>query len=468
MNYSAIALYFFVIFLISVFAKKKTASSPLEYFIAGRSFGGLVLFFTLAATNFSAFFFLGFAGAAWKYGFGQYGIMAIGTSLVPFSFYFIGKKAWKLGKEKNYMTLPELVGGEFNSPLLRKLLLSVMVISTLPYIYTQALGGGIILSSVLGFDLVREGACLSVFLIGATVVLGGMRGTAWTDVFQGIFMTVAMAAAAFFVMKSLGGSSTAGQSAFSISPLHFSRPGPENFFTEVKWITLIMLWTFVNPLFPHIFSRFFAAKNTRALKTSVWLYPFLVGFLFLPPVLIGVWARGTLISFTSPDTVLPTMVETYAPKFIYILTMTGALAALMSTADSQLLSVSTMLAKDLFRTKNQIAVGKIFTFFICLAVCLMSLVGVSSQTAIFNFLVGTTFSALAAAFPSVFCALYFKRIGKIPVITSLVAGEITVIGIFFKLLPTFGIAEGIAAMVVSFFFLTFSYTLIKVIGKFFL
>ncbi len=463
MNYFSFALYFFVIFLISVFAMKKTASSPLEYFIAGRSFGGIVLFFTLTATNFSAFFFLGFAGAAWKYGFGQYGVMAVGTSLVPFSFYFIGKRAWKLGKDKNYMTLPELVGGEFKSPLLKKLLLSVMVVSTLPYLYTQALGGGIILSSVLGFDFVREGACLSVIIIGATVVLGGMRGTAWTDVFQGIFMTVAMAAAVFFVMKSLGGASAAGQSVFSISPDHFSRPGPENFFTETKWITLIMLWTFVNPLFPHIFTRFFAAKNTQAFKTSIWLYPLLVGFLFLPPVLIGVWARGVTISFASADAVLPTMVEVYAPRFIYILTMTGALAALMSTADSQLLSVSTMLAKDLFRTKNQIAAGKIFTFFICLAVCLMSLLGVSSQTAIFNFLVGTTFSALAAAFPAVFCALYFKRIGKIPVITSLLAGEITVIGLFFKVIPTMGITDGIASMAVSVFFLALSYAFMKTV-----
>ncbi|MBN1150257.1 sodium:solute symporter family protein [candidate division WOR-3 bacterium] len=465
MSYFIIALYILVIFFISALAKKKTSSSPFDYFIAGRSFGGAVLFFTLAATNFSAFFFLGFAGAAWKYGFGQYGVMAIGTSLVPFAFYFIGKKAWKLSKEKNYMTLPELVGGEFESPLLKKLFLTVLVISTLPYLYTQALGGGIILSSILGFDFVREGACISIFLVGITVVLGGMRGTAWTDVFQGVFMTVAIVTAMIFVAKSLGGFQNAGNSAYLISPSHFSRPGPENFFTGQKWITLIILWTFVNPVFPHIFTRFFAAKNIQALKTSLWLYPLLVGVLFLPPVLIGVWARGTSITFSSPDSVLPAMVENFAPNFIYALTMTGALAALMSTADSQLLSVSTMLAKDLIKTKNEIALGKIFTILICVAVCGMSWAGMSSKTAIFNFLVGTTFSALAAAFPAVFCALYFKSVGRITALISLITGEAAVVGIFFKFIPTMGMADGVAAGSVSVFFLLFSLAVKKIAGK---
>ncbi|MBN2363808.1 sodium:solute symporter family protein [candidate division WOR-3 bacterium] len=463
MIYFTVAVYLTALGIISTVAKIKTKNSPVDYFLAGRSFGSIVLFFTITATNFSAFFFLGFAGAAWKYGFGQYGIMGIGTALVPVSFYFVGKKAWELGKSRNYITLPELAGGELKSPLLKKLLLGVMVISTLPYLYTQALGAGIIMSSAFGFDCVKEGACLAVFFIGTTVILGGMRGTAWTDVFQGLFMTTAMAAALFFVARSLGGFSSAGQNAYTASPGHFSRPGPENYFTERRWLSLIILWSFVNPLFPQLFTRFYAAKNMRTFKTSLCLYPLLVSFLFLAPVLIGVWAKGTTFSFDSPDYVLPAMVHFLAPEWVYAFVMTGALAALMSTADSQLLSVSTMLAKDFVRFRNEILAGKILTFFICTSVSAMVLMGLSSDTAIFNFLIGTTFSALAAAFPAVICALYFNRAGKHAVICSLLAGEATVVLIFLKIIPTKGFADGVVAMSVSLSALFISIVLISLL-----
>jgi len=56
------------------------------------------LFLSMAATNFSAFTFFGFAGAAYKFGLGYYGIMAFGTGFMAISFYLIGRRAWQLGR----------------------------------------------------------------------------------------------------------------------------------------------------------------------------------------------------------------------------------------------------------------------------------------------------------------------------------------------------------------------------------
>ncbi len=93
-------IYFVALAIITAYAKKKTKNTPEDYFLASRGFGTIVLFFTLAATNFSAFSFLGFAGMAYKNGLGQYGIMALGTSFMAIMFYIIGKKVWELGKKK--------------------------------------------------------------------------------------------------------------------------------------------------------------------------------------------------------------------------------------------------------------------------------------------------------------------------------------------------------------------------------
>ena len=89
-------IYFCLLIIIGMFAYKKTKKTPEDFFLAGRTFGPVILFFSLAATNFSAFTFLGFAGNAYKTGFGQYGIMAFGTGIMAIMFYIIGRKVWIL------------------------------------------------------------------------------------------------------------------------------------------------------------------------------------------------------------------------------------------------------------------------------------------------------------------------------------------------------------------------------------
>ncbi|MBP1662428.1 MAG: panF, partial [Thermoplasmatales archaeon] len=120
--------YFSLLLLMGFIAYRKTKKTPEDYFIAGRSFGPLILFFSLAATNFSAFTFLGFAGNAYKIGLGQYGIMGFGTAFMALMFFIIGRKVWKLGKENRYITPPELIGDRFQSRSLRLLFMGVMVV----------------------------------------------------------------------------------------------------------------------------------------------------------------------------------------------------------------------------------------------------------------------------------------------------------------------------------------------------
>ncbi len=115
MEHVLFILYLTALIIVGVIASRKTGESPEDYFLANRTFGPVILFLTLAATNFSAFTFLGFAGAAYKLGFGQYGIMAAGTALMPIMFFILGRKIWRLGKKHGYMTPPELIDGQTKS-----------------------------------------------------------------------------------------------------------------------------------------------------------------------------------------------------------------------------------------------------------------------------------------------------------------------------------------------------------------
>lgn len=218
-------LYFLILLLIGIYAHKKTKAMPEDYFLANRRFGPLILFFTLAATNFSAFTFLGFAGKAYTDGLGQYGIMALGTSFMAIMFYILGRKIWKIGREKGYITPGELIGGHYNSRGLQLLFALIMSLFTIPYLAIQAIGAGYILQIIFPSLSMKIGAVAVMAIICLYVLSGGMKASGWTDVFQGMVMIAAMILAFSFIAISLGGAEKATQSAFEVNASLFSRPG---------------------------------------------------------------------------------------------------------------------------------------------------------------------------------------------------------------------------------------------------
>jgi len=445
--------YFIILILLGVYAHKRTKKTAEDYFLANRTFGPIILFFTLAATNFSAFTFLGFAENAYKTGLGQYGIMGFGTAIMAIMFFIIGRKVWKLGKEKGYITPPELIGDRFNSISLRLIFMIVMVIFTIPYLATQAIGAGMLIEYMTDFSW-QIGAIITMLVIMVYVLFGGMRGSGWTDVFQGVIMITALTSAVVFVAISLGGFEAANSAAFTANPELFARPGGNEYFLPQIWFSFMLLWIFADPMFPQIFSRFYTAKDEKSLKMSMIIYPIIVSFLFLFPVLIGVWAHGAGLQLEAgkETMVLPIMVANYAPTFIFAFVMVGALAALMSTADSQLLSLSTMLSRDLPFKKTRISeilIGKILIIILSLFAIIFVIGGYDTKVGIMGTLVKTTFSGLAVLCPTAIAALYWKRATKYGCIFSIIIGEISIFFFDYKILPTFGFLSAIWAIAIA-------------------
>jgi len=377
-------------------------------------------------------------------------------------FYILGRKIWRIGKEKGYITPGELIGGRYNSKGLQLLFTTIMSIFTIPYLAIQAIGAGYILQMIFPDIDVKLGAIVVMIIICLYVLFGGMRATGWTDVFQGIIMIVAMIAAFAFIANSLGGASRATLLAYESNPSLFSRPGPNNFFTPQIWLSFLILWIFCDPMFPQIFTRFYTAKSEKSLKTAMILYPVLISFFFLLPVLIGVWAHGAGIETANPDNVLLLMVEKYTPPAVFSLVIIGALAALMSTADSQLLAVSTLLTCDFLGKK--VGRSKIITIMLTIFAVAFVIFGYNPKAGIMGTLVKTTFSGLVVLFPATFATLYWQKATKWGCIFSIIGGEATVFIYAFYNLPSFGFLPSIIALAIS-FILLFFVSLIEGEGK---
>lgn len=442
MTLAIVAAYVLVTVAVGLIGNRLRERTPDDYFLAGRRVGPVVLFFTLIATNFSAFFFLGFAGAGYRIGFSYYGIMSFGTALVALAFYGIGHRAWSLGRARGYITPPEMVGDRTGSRALKFVFLAVMVFFTIPYLALQPIGAGYLLAAVTDGAIPQFlGAVLLTAFIVLYVFVGGMRSVAVTDVLQGVFMFALMVLAVVVVARAFGGIAEANARTFAVAPELFGRTGGGAFFTPRLWFSYMLLWLFAVPMFPQVFMRFFIPGSASSLRVAATLYPLVTATLFLGPILIGVWGRLAFPDLTGSDSdqILPMMMAAYAPDWLAALVMVGALAAFMSTMDSQLLALSSMLTRDVYvdvvapraSVDRQVVVGR----FLVVALSVVGLVIAYRPPATFFAIATEAFSGLAILFPSAVAVLHWRRVSPRGCLASILVGEALLAGFHYGVIP---------------------------------
>lgn len=436
---------------LGLFARRRSKSGDLDFFLASRTLGPLLMLLTMSATNFSAFTVLGFAGEGYRQGYAYYPIMAFGTGFMAVAFLFIGIPANRAARACGAITPPELIYHRFKNQTLHAAFLACMVIFTLPYLAVQPLGAGIALQNLLGIPYSWGAALIAVIGIGY-LLLAGLRGDAWTDALQGVVMLGAMVLAFVGVIGALGGFGTANLRVHEQFPQLFGRPGAAGEFSAGIWFSYMALWLLCDPLFPQLFQRFMAARDDRALRVSAALYPLVTGVLFFLPVAVGVLGRLVEPALqTKTDQILPLSVERLLMPWAGALVTAGVIAALMSTMDSQLLTLSSMVVRDLrllFRRPpetgfpwNRLALAGLGLAGLALAL--------RPPGTILGLLTKTTFSGLAVLFPITLAAAYWPRANPWAGFVSILAGEAVVMLSYFRLLPDFGLLPAIPAVILA-------------------
>jgi SSS family solute:Na+ symporter len=313
------------------------------------------------------------------------------------------------------------------------------------------------------------------------VFLGGSRGAAWANTFQTIVFMVMGLVAFLFIANSLGGLTNASKVAIQINdqgevvqpyrwdaannqlvandpPKVVGRiiegendtagsysPRPllsrqvttvelENVNKktgEVKTFTReygMSTWMFLTYLFiplsvgmfPHLFQHWLTAKSARAFKLTVFAHPLCILIVWVPCVLIGIWATGILppLDPTKVSGVLGQMVARLVSSPILSgFLIAGILAAIMSSLDSQFLCLGTMFTNDIvihklgsgkLSDRQVILIARGFVVGIVTLTYLLSLVAPQN---VFDLAVWC-FSGFGALFPLVFAAVFWKRVTK--------------------------------------------------------
>lgn len=447
-----IVAYFLTVLAIGFMARTRWSASPETYFLADRKLGAAVLLGTMVSTNFSAFTVFGTSGAGYRGGYSFFPIMGFGTGFMAVTFWIIGKRIWRIGKKHQVVTPPELIRTLYNSPVLSLIFALVMIVFTIPYLALQPMAAGYALEELVGLPYFY-GCLLVTGVIVLYTLWGGMRAVAWTDMFQGVLMAVMLAVSLVLVFRHHGGFLAANAKLMASQPELFSRPGADGGYTMGIWFSFMMLWFFCDPMFPQLFQRFFTARSERIITRMMLFYPAVCTVIFFMPIAIGVAGHLSFpgLADKQADRILPMMITLVAGDATAALVITCGLAALMSTMDSQLLTLSSIFMRDIVplisrRNINWPPAGRFF-------VIVLSLLGLAlayKPPATIIQIATQTFTGLAVLFPTVLFGLYLKEPKALPAIFSIAAGEIAVILYYFKLLPGGGFLPAVPVVMIAF------------------
>jgi SSS family solute:Na+ symporter len=395
-----------------------------DYFLATRSIGAFVLLMSLFGTHMTAFSLLGASGEAYRRGIGVFGLMASSSALVvPAVFYFVGTRLWSLGKRHGYITQVQYFRERWDSDGLGLVLFVVLVALVIPYLLIGVMGGGITLSQITGGSVPEWVGGLVICVVVMTyVTYGGLRGTAWVNTFQTLVFMILGGVAFFWIVRQLGG--------LDAALARVSAQSPELLIRGEKIQPLELLTYLTIPLsvgmFPHIFMHWLTARRAESFRLPIVAYPLCVAAVWIPSVLLGVLGTADMPGLDGPraNEVLVRMIHAHAPELLAGFLAAGVFAAIMSSLDSQTLSLGTMFTQDIVRhygfhdkmtERQQVLAGRLFVVGILLVTYLLSL---AHDRSIFRLGVWS-FTGFAGLFPVVLAALFWKGSTKHGVLASI-------------------------------------------------
>lgn len=366
--------------LVGFIVGKLKIKNSSDYMVAGRRMGLFMVAFSLSANNVGGGSTTGLAAKA----FGSWGmsavwyVLAASIAMIPLAFF-----APKIRKTMA-VTIPEVVQRRFGkSASTFSAVLNILALFCLTS--SQIAASGSVVSTLTGIPL---NVCL--LIAGLVVVLyttlGGMIADQISDLVQFIIIFVGLAIATPFVLNGAGGWNAIAE---KLPPVQLD-------FTKIGWVVIIgyifnYFCTFLSG--PEMVSRFETAKDEKTAKGASLLSAVLMAAMSIFPTLLGLAALSLQDSLPglaeNGSNAMMAVTSVYAPPIITGLISAAIISATMSSADSNLLCMSTMFIKDIYLNlirkkplddRKVITLTRVCNVVACLIAMCISFLGISLVT----------------------------------------------------------------------------------------
>ena len=420
-----------------------------DYILGGRKLGKWVTSISAQASDMSGWLLMGLPGLAYLSGVSNAGWTAIGLAIGTYLNWKIVAKKLRVYTEKcdNAITLSSYFEKRFDDD---KKILSIIsalfiLVFFIFYVASSFVSGGKLLNNVFHVDYEKA------VLIGAVIIiiytfLGGFLAVCWTDLIQGILMFIAIVALPLMMIMTHQEAISFDLDILNSAKESIATTGYTSLWSieglagagatvgaALMSIISALAWGIGYFGQPHILTRFMAISDPEEISRSRiiamgWVIISLVGAIF-----IGMLGRsltdGQLIG--DPEHVFMEMVINYTPTFLCGILLSAILAAVMSTADSQLLVTASAISEDLYKgllrknasEKELVWVSRLT---IVLVAVIAYFIAMNPENESVLALVAYAWAGFGATFgPVVIMSLFYKKTTRLAAICGMITGGVT-------------------------------------------
>jgi len=347
-----IIIYLLAMIAIGVVSRGKARGSD-DFFVAGRKGSSLLITGSLLATIIGGSATVGMAGLGFTQGLtGAWWLLVGSIGLVVLGFFF-AKKVRKFG----LYTLPELVEKQYGPQIALAASILIMV-AWVGIVAGQIVAAGTILG-ILGIGSPTLWMVIFTVVFVTYTILGGQHAIIRTDTIQAAIVFAGIFGGLALVFSRLGGWSELRN---ALPADRFAFPISESFGINnlISWLLLVGLTYVVGP---DMYSRLFCAKDTKTARKSVFWTALLIIPFALGITLVGMGGAALFPQISSPEMVFPTVIVEVFPPVLGGIVLAALLCAVMSSADTCLLTASTILTVDIVkRFKPSLSQKEILSF----------------------------------------------------------------------------------------------------------
>lgn len=428
----------FVIYLIGLlvigyYGERKFSKSYKDFVSAGKSMGAFVTALSSSASSESAWVMLGLSGLGYAKGTAAYWAAIGCVAGFAFNWLFVIAPIRRISGKYNSLTMADMIEDSLDDKkkVLRIISSIIIVVFMSTYVVAQFTGAGKTLNG-MGLMSYESGVWLGSLIIGIYVLLGGYAAVCWTDALQGVLMALIMVGLPILAIFYAGG----------IGNIHsaLSDKGLETFFTLKGVSGWGSLGFIAGSLgiglgyagMPHVIVRYITVVDEKEGNKSGMIATLWGTFVLFGSVTLGLSARALFPELADAEQVLPKFAAAYLHPIIGGIVLAAITAAIMSTADSQLMYAATSLVNDLWLkiTNKKVDDKKLVIITRAVIVFLTAIAiyfALKNNNVIYSFVL-YAWGAMGSAFaPLLLLIIYYKNFNKWGALANLIVGPVTVI-----------------------------------------
>ena len=326
----------------SLSSRQKNQSAD-DFMLAGSNVGVFVGLLTYSATLFSAFTLMGMPDFFRTHGIGAWIFLAVSDGAQIFLIVWFGYRLRQRARTLDFKGTSGLLSALYENRWAGYTFLVGVFLFLVPYVAIQIRGLAIFLEAV--FPGALPAWMWSTMIVAIMLLyseIGGLRAIIFSDVVQGLTLLAVVWIVAIGCLNYFGGVEAMFAEVQATNEALLSVPGPEGLFS-LQFLLISFLSVMLLPATqPQLTTRLIVMRSTAKMNrmaVAIGVFMFLI---LLPVIAIGLYG-AVQYSGASTREFLSGVLLFEQANAVAAMAVVGLLAAVMSTADSQIFALGAEL-----------------------------------------------------------------------------------------------------------------------------